>query len=167
MTKDIYYALFCNKISNEPLLLRVKNKQSFLKQIKNNSVALISLFIAISSLSYSTWRNEKTEDNRNQRYAAFEILLKINELQQVVFYNYYDNDTQNKGNPRTAWSFVLTIEDLSSLLKQPLPKSSQALHMIWNDNWEALDTDKNSLDAVMDAIDQVRTDTLSLLESLE
>lgn len=144
-----------------------KNKNNLLKQIKNNAVALISIFIAISSLSYNTWRNEKTEDNRNQRYAAFEILLKINELQQVVFYNYYDNDKQNKGNPRTAWSYVLTIEDLSSLLKQPLLQSSKKLHVIWNDNWEDLASSQQSLDAVLAAIDTVRTDTLKLLESLE
>ena len=144
-----------------------KDKNSFYKQIKNNAVALISIFIAISSLSYNTWRNEKTEDNRNQRYAAFEILLKINELQQVVFYNYYDNDTQNKGNPRTAWSYVLTIEDLSGILQQPLPQSCKALHVIWNDNWENLDSSQESLDAVLAAIDTVRTDTLKLLESLE
>ena len=127
----------------------------------------LRLFIAISSLSYSTWRNEKTEDNRNQRYAAFEILLKINELQQVVFYNYYDNDTQNKGNPRTAWSYVLTIEDLSSILQQPLPQSSKNLHVIWNDNWENLDSSQESLEAVLAAIDTIRTDTLKLLDSLE
>jgi hypothetical protein len=144
-----------------------KSNNSFFKQIKNNSVALISIFIAISSLGYNTWRNEQTEDNRNQRYAAFEILLKINELQQVVFYNYYDNDSQNKGNPRTAWSFVLTIEDLSSILQQPLPQSSKELHIVWNDNWEDLDSSQESLDAVLAAIDTVRTDTLKLLDSLE
>lgn len=94
-------------------------------------------------------------------------MLKINEFQQVVFYNYYDNDTQNKGNPRTAWSYVLTIEDLSSILKQPLPQSSKKLHDIWNDNWENLDSSQESLDAVLAAIDTVRTDTLKLLDSLE
>ncbi len=42
----------------------------FFNQIRRNTVALISLAIAVSSLSYNTWRNEKTEINRNQRIAA-------------------------------------------------------------------------------------------------
>jgi hypothetical protein len=37
------------------------------KQIQNNAVALISLFIAVGSLGYNTWRNETTEEQRNVR----------------------------------------------------------------------------------------------------
>ena len=67
-------------------------RNSIIDQLRRNAVALISLVIAVSSLSYNTWRNEKTEDNRNQRFAAFEILLKLGELQQVVFHHHYDKD---------------------------------------------------------------------------
>lgn len=63
-------------------------ENSIKKQIQRNSVAIISLIIAISSLSYNTWRNEKTKDNRNQRHAAFEILVKLNELQHLIFHHY-------------------------------------------------------------------------------
>ncbi|MDB6105600.1 MAG: hypothetical protein JWO52_5599, partial [Gammaproteobacteria bacterium] len=35
------------------------------EQLRNNAVALTSLFIALSSLGYNTWRNERTEHNRN------------------------------------------------------------------------------------------------------
>jgi hypothetical protein len=35
---------------------------SVLEQIQRNSVALISLFIAIPGLAYNTWRNELTEE---------------------------------------------------------------------------------------------------------
>ena len=66
-------------------------------QLKRNTVALVSIIIAVSSLSYNTWRNEKTEENRNQRLASFEVLLKLNELQQVIFYSHYDKDNSNKG----------------------------------------------------------------------
>ena len=65
-------------------------KNSILEQLRRNTVALISLVVAISSLSYNTWRNEATEENRNLRVAAFEILLKLGELQQVVFHSHYD-----------------------------------------------------------------------------
>ena len=45
----------------------------FIEQVRRNLVALISVFIAVSSLSYNTWRNEESEHNRNQRMASFEV----------------------------------------------------------------------------------------------
>ena len=142
-------------------------KSSFFKQIKNNSVALISILIAISSLSYNTWRNEKTEDNRNQRHASFEILLKLNELQQVVFFNYYDKDIVNKGNPRTGWTYVLTIQDLSKVLYEPIPESYSQLQQVWTNNWQSLSTDQQKVNQILSAIDDVRSDVLMLLKDLE
>ena len=47
-----------------------------IEQVRRNLGALISVFIAVSSLSYNTWRNEETEHNRNQRMASFEVLRK-------------------------------------------------------------------------------------------
>lgn len=47
----------------------------FKDQLQRNLVAIISLFIAVSSLGYNTWRNDKTEYNRNQRLASLEVLL--------------------------------------------------------------------------------------------
>ena len=140
---------------------------SFLKQVRNNSVALISLFIAISSLGYNTWRNEKTEANRNQRHAAFEILVKLNELQQVAFYHYYDKDINGKGNPRTGWTYVLTIQDLSKILYQPTPKSYSRLQKTWEENWQNLETKQKSIDTILLAIDNVRVDVLLLLKTLD
>ena len=140
---------------------------SFLKQVRNNSVALISLFIAISSLGYNTWRNEKTEANRNQRHAAFEILVKLNELQQVAFFHYYDKDINGKGNPRTGWTYVLTIQDLSKILYQPTPKSYSRLQKTWEENWQNLETKQKSIDAILLAIDNVRVDVLLLLKTLD
>src|SRR5882757_4094648 len=72
---------------------------SIREQVRNNSVALISLFIALSSLGYNTWRNERTERNRNIRTATFEILTKLAEFERVVFLAHYDRDKSN-GNPR-------------------------------------------------------------------
>ena len=140
---------------------------SFLKQVRNNSVALISLFIAISSLGYNTWRNEKTEANRNQRHAAFEILVKLNELQQVAFYHYYDKDINGKGNPRTGWTYVLTIQDLSKILYQPIPESYSRLQKTWEENWQNLETEQKSMDTILLSIDNVRVDVLLLLKTLD
>ena len=37
------------------------------RQLRDNAVALISLVVALGSLGYNTWRNERTEHNRNVR----------------------------------------------------------------------------------------------------
>jgi hypothetical protein len=140
---------------------------SFISQLRRNAVALISIVIAVSSLSYNTWRNEKTEDNRNQRFAAFEILLKLGELQQVVFHHHYDMDMTDKGNPRTGWTYVLTVRDLSRVLNPPLPGTADRLLTIWGDNWEGLDENIAQVDLIMAGIDEMRGETLHLLESLE
>lgn len=54
----------------------------------------------------------KRKKNRNYRVAAFETLLKLGELQQLVFHRHYDQEL-DKGNPRAGWAYVLTIRDLS------------------------------------------------------
>jgi hypothetical protein len=143
------------------------DQNSFSGQVKRNAVALISLVVALSSLSYNTWRNEKTEANRNERVAAFEILMKLGELQQVVFLHHYDGDTLDRGNPRLGWSYVLLVRDLSRVLPPPLPKSSESLVNIWSVNWEKLDTHKGNVDEILSGVEVVRTDVLNLLESLE
>jgi len=142
-------------------------RNSIVDQLRRNAVALISLVIAVSSLSYNTWRNEKTEDNRNQRFAAFEILLKLGELQQVVFHHHYDKDKSDKGNLRTGWSYVLTVRDLSRVLHPPLPGTADKLLTVWSENWEGLDENTTNVTMIMDSIDVMRSETLQLLESLE
>ena len=140
---------------------------SVISQLKRNSVALVSIIIAVSSLSYNTWRNEKTEENRNQRFAAFEVLLKLNELQQVIFHSHYDKDLLNKGNPRTGWTYVLTVRDLSRVLHPPLPAAANELLAVWGDNWQGLAEKQANVDLIMAEIDSIRDETLLLLESLE
>ena len=51
--------------------------RTVIQQIRNNLVAIISLVVAISSLSYNTWRNELTEENRNIRFAGFEVINSL------------------------------------------------------------------------------------------
>jgi hypothetical protein len=138
----------------------------YVEQIRRNAVALISLVVAISSLSYNTWRNEATEDNRNLRFAAFEILLKLGELQQVVFHVHYDKDF-DKGNPRIGWAYVLTINDLARVLPDIVQDSTAGLLQAWGANWETLADSPVSLDIVMQALDTTRSQTIELLHSLE
>jgi hypothetical protein len=140
---------------------------SFKEQVRRNSVALISLFVAVSSLSYNTWRNERSEYNRNQRVSSFEVLLKLGDLQQLVFHNHYDRDAENKGNPRTGWAIVLTIQDLSTVLESPLPDSAKELVAVWGSHWSHLGDSQDSADAILSGIEKVRADTLALLGDLD
>jgi hypothetical protein len=140
---------------------------SIWRQVRRNAVALISLVIALSTLSYSTWRNETSEENRNHRMAAFEILLKLNEFQQVVFHHRYDQDLTEKGNPRLGWTYVLTIRDLSQVLNAPLPEEASKLVQVWNDNWAELSEEQENVDRVLASVDVMREKTLQLLRSLE
>jgi hypothetical protein len=140
---------------------------SFKEQVRRNSVALISLFVAVSSLSYNTWRNERSEYNRNQRVSSFEVLLKLGDLQQLVFHNHYDRDAENKGNPRTGWAIVLTIQDLSTVLESPVPDSAKELVAVWGGHWSHLGDSQYSADAILSGIEKVRADTLALLGDLD
>lgn len=145
----------------------INEQRSIFSQVKRNAVALISLFIAISSLAYNTWRNEQTEINRNQRIASFEVLLKLNELQQVVFHGHYDKDISGKGNPRSGWTYALTVRDLSRILHPPLPASADKLLEVWDNNWQGLGKVDSSVKMINQEIDNVRNETLLLLDSLD
>ncbi len=144
-----------------------KSNTRFIEQVRRNLVALISVFIAVSSLSYNTWRNEESEHNRNQRMASFEVLLKIGELQELVFHSHYDRDVVEKGTPRTGWALVLTIRDLSGVLEAPLPGISEHLVATWGEHWQGLGADQASADAILGGIEEVRVETLVLLRELD
>lgn len=107
---------------------------NLLEQLRRNTVALVSIVIAVSRLSYNTWRDEETEDNRNVRSAAFDILLKPGELQQVVFGNHYDKDDAVVLNPRTGWAYVLTIGDLLRVSSVTMPAEADDLYDVWKNN---------------------------------
>ena len=143
------------------------SNQSIIDQLKRNSVALISIVIAVSSLSYNTWRNEKTEDNRNQRFAAFEILLKLGELQQVVFHHHYDGDSSGSGNPRTGWTYVLTIRDLSRVSGREMTVEADNLYNTWKDNWQYLGSEQDSADAIITGIEHMHDSTIAIITLLQ
>ncbi len=134
--------------------------------MRQHSVALISLAIALSSLAYNTWRNEQTEANRNVRTAGIELLLKLGELDRVVFFSHYDKD-EIRGNPRSGWAYVLTIRDLVALTSEPAVSSSADLLRVWDENWSGLGKNDASADLISAGIDQLRNDVLSVLAALD
>ena len=139
---------------------------SFRSQLRQHSVALISLAIALSSLAYNTWRNERTEANRNVRTAGIELLLKLGELDRVVFLSHYDKD-EVRGNPRSGWAYVLTARDLAALTKEPAISSSVRLIAIWNERWPDLGEKNESAELISGGIDQLREDVLEVLAELD
>jgi len=137
------------------------------EQLRRNTVALISLVIAITSLGYNTWRNEASESNRTQRLVALEVLMKLGDLQQLTWHHYYDRDFEDKGNLRTGWTLVLVVRDISQILDGALPDSTQSLHATWNDHSQELDSSKEAKDEIIAAIEVVRSDALLLLQKLD
>ena len=137
------------------------------EQVRRNAVALISLVIAITSLGYNTWRNEASENNRTQRLVALEVLMKLGDLQQLTWHHYYDKDFENKGNLRTGWTLVLVVRDISQILDGPLPQSTQVLHKTWTEFSPDLDKSEDAKEAIILAIDAIRSDALILLQRLD
>ncbi len=143
------------------------NKSNLKDQVRRNLVALISLVVAITSLSYNSWRNESSEDNRTQRLVAIEILLKLGDLQQLVWHHYWDKDYDDKGNLRTGWTLVLVMKDISQILDDPLPASTGELLNVWEQHSDDLDTSRESEQIIIAAIETVRSDALALLQQLD
>jgi len=136
------------------------------QQLRDNAVALISLAVAISSLGYNTWRNERTEHNRNVRTAAFEVLMRAGDLERVTFLAQYDRD-RNGGNPRAGWTDVLAIRDLAGLVPGQVPSCAAELLKVWGDNWEDLGkADETAVNRIDDAIGKLRQASLATLRSL-
>ena len=137
----------------------------FKDQVQRNLVALISLFIAVTSLSYNTWRNEKSEYNRNQREASFYLLLHLGEFRELLYHLEYDSDVVGDEGFRSGWVTLIAIEDLSMLLDSPLPETATSLKGAWG-AWERERTTSNR-EAIERDLDAMRLLTLEMLEELD
>jgi hypothetical protein len=140
-------------------------RASFREQVRRNLVAIISLALAILSLSYNTWRNELTEHNRNIRQAGFEMLLTLGEVHQIVFFLHYDRD-EDRGNPRLGWAKVLLVADLATIMPPSVEAAADSLTATWGANWSALGKDEIAARRVSDAVDEVRDATIEALAVL-
>lgn len=140
--------------------------RSLREQFRSNAVALISLAVALTSLSYNTWRNERTEHNRNIRTATFEILTKLSEFERIVYLAQYDRDLA-AGNPRTGWTLVIVIRDLSKVVPGAVPHAADHLSSVWGDNWGNLGkNDEMAVTQIDDAIATLRDAALATLQAL-
>lgn len=117
---------------------------SIRQQIRSHAVALLSLAIAISALGYNSWRNEKSEEQRNVRHAAFRVLETLGELREVVDERYYyfpfREDMSMEASLRLrGYGRVALTRDLMLLMPTPAPSSGEALHKAWIENYNKLD----------------------------
>jgi hypothetical protein len=134
-------------------------------QFHDNLVAIISLVVALTALGYSTWRNERTEQNRNVREAGFELLAEIGSLQQIVFYAHFKPGDE-RGDARMGWAEVLTIVDLAELMPEEVARDARSLNETWQADWAGLGEDPQAHQRIDGAIDAIRQTTLTELRKL-
>lgn len=140
--------------------------KTFLHQLRANAVAIISLFVALSGLTYNTWRDKIIEENRSVRVASFEVLKNLWELQLVVDYAHYQKN-QQLGNPITGWSKVLLIKDLSRVIPEPAPKAAERLYQTWQQEFDKLESDEKSVERVTQEVATTRQAVLQALTRLK
>jgi hypothetical protein len=135
-------------------------------QIRNNKLAIISLLVAFMALSYNSWRNELSEQNRNIRQAGFEMLVHVAELQRITYLAHYDKDLV-EGNPRKGWSEVLILKDLAHLMPDSAHMGTTELADVWGQNWQGLGKQDESVALIDTALDGLRADILEALAELD
>ena len=135
------------------------------RQVRDNLVAITSLVVAVSALSYNTWRNERTERNRNVRVAGIELLREIGSLQQIIFYAHYAAGDA-RGDPRMGWADVLTIEDLATMMPPEVGQEALELRAVWDADAEGLMDDDAAFGRIDGAIEELRRETLRSLQAL-
>ena len=139
----------------------------FTEQLRQNSLSIISLFVAFSALGYNTWRNEESEANRNIRMSGFEIIMHVGELQKLAYLSHFDKD-KYQGNPRAGWTEVLLIKDLSHLMPINTLQKSENLVTVWGEKWQKLGSENEFSVAEIDgALHELRTTVLANMEQLD
>ena len=136
------------------------------EELRRQSLAIVSLLVALAALGYNTWRNELTETNRNVRRAGFEMLVHISELQRVAYLAHFDGD-KVAGNPRKGWVEVLVIRDLATFMPEGDQVRAETLYTAWNDNWNGLGESDLAIAAIDTAINDLRQDIVLILEALD
>jgi len=128
--------------------------------------AIFSFIFAVVGFTYNTWRLESSEDNSNIRTAAFEVLKNLAELEQNVYAAYYDED-KVIGNPRIGWVKVGLINDLSSLVSEPVAEHANELKLSWQNNWVNIPKQESAVSHVINSIERVRETLKNELKHLQ
>lgn len=137
----------------------------FRKLLQANLLAIISLLIALASLSYNTWRNDATEQNRNQRAAGFALLQELAALQLLVDHLTYSDDHQ-KGDAIAGWTRVVFIGDLAHLTSPKVADGARDLRTRWSAEVGRLDSSEEANKTMSRSIESLRQETLQTLARL-
>jgi hypothetical protein len=135
------------------------------RPIRDNLVALVSIAVALFALGYNTWRNERTERNRNVRVAGIEMLREIGSLQQIIFYAHFA-EGDARGDPRMGWADVLTLSDLAEIMPPDVAGDAAKLRATWESDAEHLVDQDEAFARIDGAIDALRQTTLAELRAL-
>ena len=139
----------------------------FKEQLRTNSVAIISLIVALSGLAYNTWRNESTESNKNIREAGFFMMQELTELQEVVLYARFDNNDE-RGNIKSGWSHVLAVKDISYAMPESVQQDAMALSLVWQQHAQDISSSQDDgYHNIDQAIDKVKKQIIAVINDLE
>lgn len=141
-------------------------KLNIQQQLKQHTVALISLVTALSGLFYNNWRDHQNELNHTMRNAAFEVLKDLGELQTIVNYAHYDEDAA-RGNPIEGWKYAIQVRDLSHLLSPDSQLEGTQLYQVWQHDWSTLSQDKASEQRISQQISAARTAVMTTIDAIE
>ncbi len=128
--------------------------------------SIFGVVFAVLGFSYNAWRLELTEDNSNVRTAAFEVLLQLSELEQIIYAAHYDQN-RVEGSPRKGWVKIGLVTDLSTLISPQVERQSMELKSLWSSGWSQLSDDEETVRQLVDKIDGVRSRIKVELVNLE
>ena len=133
------------------------------ESLRRNTVALISLAVALFSTSYNTWRNQTTESHRNVREASFKLLEECGELQQLAQHRYYGGD-HSQMNWIAAWGKATLIRDMAPLVSPAVQARADKLFATWKETAGELEHGEGGSEQTIEAaLDEV---TVSIREEL-
>ena len=128
--------------------------------------SIFSMIFAVLGFSYNTWRMELSEDNSNIRTAAFEVLLQLSELEQVIYAAHYDKNTE-EGSPRKGWVKVGLVDELSVLIGSQVKIESVQLKLVWSERWQDVISSEDAVIELVAQIDKVRGSINVALNNLQ
>lgn len=147
-----------------------------IQQLKNNSLAILSLVIAIIALTYNTWRASTSEINRNYRNAAFELILQLGELQSITNDLHFNTPKIQSGEWQQhynkslieGWGNIALIEDLAALLPPEFTQQAASLKSTWGKHHTALgDRSALSEEEISSQIKTLRELTRDFIKGLD
>jgi hypothetical protein len=146
---------------------------SMRRSLRDNLVAITSLVVALSALGYNTWRNERTERNRNVRVAGIEMLKEIGSLQEIVAQVSAGDEKipgerprDPRGRLRMGWVDVWTLNDLAAVMPAEVAREAGELESAWGANVEDLPVSETASRRINGAIEELRQATLASLRAL-